>query len=88
MYVQDFPLVCILLLQPLRQISYYPLPLTCGFFVLFPSVIFLNVVHCKSFRDSSTFSDRACDFLLQHLMIHMSKFYFCFYGENSFFHFL
>lgn len=31
--------------------------------------------------------DCTCDFLLQHL-IHVSKFYFCFHGENSLFHFL
>lgn len=52
-----------------------------------PFVIFLNVALWKTFGDSSSFSAPVCDFPLEHLS-HISKFYFCFHRENSFFHFL
>lgn len=95
-YVRDLALVCVLYfsLCVTSHVTLCPWPVWgFGGFVCFcfppsPLVIFLNVVHCKSFGDSSTFSHRASDFLLQHWIIRVSEFYFCFCGENSFFHFL
>lgn len=77
-HVQDFPFVSSLLLPFVLDLGFLFEVFVCFGLLFFSSccVIFLNMVHWKSFRDSSTFSHCTRDFLLQHLMIHMSKFHF------------
>lgn len=66
----------------------FALDLFCNFFYLVLSLFFWNVIHSKGSGDSSVFSDHACDFLLQHLIFHMSMFFFCLHGESRFLHLL
>lgn len=79
-------------------VSYLVLPLTWIFCLLICELVWLFFVclpipwifswmwSSEKPLGSSSFSAPVCVFMLQHL-IHISKFYFCFHGENSFFHF-